>query len=103
MGVLMTDPSPFSILDDSAAAALAKGRARVRAMRAPNALRRGLAAFRKSCQKRMPAVLEHGLFFGGLASVVWGCWMLYHPLGPLVGGGLAVWVSMLASMERESK
>jgi len=51
----------------------------------------------------MPGLLEHGLFFSGLASVVCGCWMVYHPLGPLVGGGLAVWVSMLASMERESK
>jgi hypothetical protein len=102
MGVLMTDPSPFSVLDESAAA-LAKGRNRVRPMRPVSAIRRGAAAFRKACQKRMPAVLEHSLFFGGLASVVWGCWMLYHPLGPLVGGGLAVWVSMLASMERESK
>ena len=97
----MTDPSPFSILDESAAAA--RNRQRVRPMRAPNALQRGLAAFRTACQKRMPATIEHGLFFGGLASVVWGCWMLYHPLGPLVGGGLAVWVSMLASMEREYK
>ncbi len=97
----MTDPSPFSILDESVAAA--KNRQHLRPLRAPNALRRGLAAFRKSCQKRMPAVLEHGLFFGGLASVTVGCWMVYHPLGPLVGGGLVVWVSMLASMERESK
>ncbi|HZT29509.1 MAG TPA: hypothetical protein VFA33_06480 [Bryobacteraceae bacterium] len=97
----MTDPSPFSILDESAAAA--RNRQRVRPMRAPNAVRRGLAAFRKACQKRMPATMENVLFFGGLASVVGGCWMVWHPLAPLVGGGLAVWVSMLASMERESK
>ena len=97
----MNDPSPFSILDESAAAA--RSRQRVRQMRPPSALRRGLAAFRKACQKRMPGVLEHGLFFGGLTSVAYGCWLVYHPLGPLVGGGLAVWVSMLASMERESK
>ena len=96
----MTDPSPFSILEEPAAA---RSRQRVRPMRVPNALQRGLAAFRKACSKRMPAVLEHSLFFGGLASVTFGCWMLCHPLGPLVGGGLAVWVSMLASMERESK
>jgi hypothetical protein len=97
----MTDPSPFSVLDESTAAA--RGRQHVRPMRAPNALKRGLAVLRTACQRRMPSVLEHSLFFGGLTSVIWGCWMLYHPLGPLVGGGLAVWVSMLASMERESK
>jgi hypothetical protein len=97
----MTDPSPFSVLDETTAAA--RSRQSVRPMRTPKVLHRGLLAFRKACQKRMPAVLEHSLFFGGLASVVCGCWMLYHPLGPLVGGGLAVWVSMLASMERESK
>ncbi len=97
----MTDPSPFSVLDESGPAA--RSRQRVRPLRAPNALRRGLTAFRKACTKRMPAVLEHGLFFCGLASLTVGCWMVYHPLGPLAGGGLAVWVSMLASMERESK
>jgi len=97
----MTDPSPFSVLDESGPAA--RSRPRVRPLRAPNALRRGLTAFRKACTKRMPAVLEHGLFFCGLASMTVGCWMVYHPLGPLAGGGLAVWVSMLASMERESK
>jgi len=97
----MTDPSPFSVLDESGPAA--RSRPRVRPLRVPNALRRGLTAFRKACTKRMPAVLEHGLFFCGLASMTFGCWMVYHPLGPLAGGGLAVWVSMLASMERESK
>ena len=98
----MADPTPFSILEQQAAAA-AKNRQRVRALRPVSAIRRGAAAFRKACTKRMPGVVEHGLFFGGLASVTVGCWMVYHPLGPLVGGGLAVWVSMLASMERESK
>jgi len=97
----MTDPSPFSVLDETTAAA--RSRQPVRAMRPASAIRRGVAAFRKACRRRMPGLLEHGLFFSGLASVVCGCWMVYHPLGPLVGGGLAVWVSMLASMERESK
>lgn len=97
----MTEPSPFSMLDESRPAA--RSRQRVLPLRAPNALRRGFAAFRKACTKRMSSLVEHGLFFGGLASVTVGCWMVYHPLGPLAGGGLAVWVSMLASMERESK
>lgn len=97
----MTDPSPYSILDEAAAAA--KGRQRVRSIRPVGALRRGFLVFRAACQKRTSAVLENGLFYGGLACVVCGCWMVYHPLGPLVGGGLAVWLGMLTSVEREAK
>ena len=40
------------------------------------------------------------LFFGGMGSVVWGCWMIYRPLGPIIGGVLAVWLGMLISVER---
>ncbi|HZT29257.1 MAG TPA: hypothetical protein VFA33_05205 [Bryobacteraceae bacterium] len=90
------------MLDDSARMA-SPNRQRVRQMHPASRLQRGIAAFHKACRKRMPAVMENVLFFGGLASVVYGCWTVWHPLGPLVGGGLAVWVSMLTSLERESK
>jgi hypothetical protein len=103
MGVLMHDPNPYSILDESAAAALAKGRQRVRPIRPVHALRRRAASFAAACRKQTPAVMEKFLFFGGMASVVCGCWMVYHPLGPLVGGGVAVWLGMLVSVEREAK
>ena len=56
--------------------------------------------FVAACRKETPAVLEKILFFGGMGSVVWGCWMVYHPLGPMIGGVLAVWLGMLISVER---
>jgi len=55
----------------------------------------------KACRAQTPAVLEKVLFFGGMAAVVWGVWMVYRPLGPIVGGGLAVWLGMLISVERD--
>jgi hypothetical protein len=30
------------------------------------------------------------MFFAGLASITYGCWMVYKPLGPMMGGVLAV-------------
>ena len=35
-----------------------------------------------------------------MVSVVLGCWMVYRPLGPIIGGVLAVWLGMLISVER---
>ena len=56
--------------------------------------------FVAACRKETPAVLEKILFFGGMGSVVWGCGMVYRPLGPIIGGVLAVWLGMLISVER---
>ena len=56
--------------------------------------------FVAACRKETSAVLEKILFFGGMGSVVWGCWMVYRPLGPIIGGVLAVWLGMLISVER---
>ena len=70
------------------------------ARRALTALRRGGNLFAAVCRKQTPAVLEKVLFFGGMAAVVLGCWMIYRPLGPLVGGAAAVWLGMLISVER---
>ncbi len=97
----MHDPSPFAILDQSVVAAH-KQRSRMH-VRTANAFRRRAASFAAACRKQTPAVMEKFLFFSGLASFVCGCWMIYRPLGPLVGGGVAVWLGMLVSVERETK
>ena len=47
-----------------------------------------------------PLVCEKLFFFGGLAAITWGCWMIYHPLGFVVGGMFGFWLSMLISIER---
>lgn len=43
---------------------------------------------------RVGAALQSGviglMFFAGLASITYGCWMVYNPLGPMMGGILAV-------------
>jgi hypothetical protein len=52
------------------------------------------------CQKLAPAAFEKLFFFGGLASITLGCWMAWHPLGPLVGGSMMFWLSLLISSER---
>ena len=62
--------------------------------------RRRASAFGGACGRMIPAVMEKSLFFGGLIAVVCGCWMIYRPLGPLVGGGVAIWLGMLVSIER---
>lgn len=48
------------------------------------------------------SVIENALFFGGLVAFTFGCWLIYHPLGPIVGGVLAVWVSFLLASEHRS-
>lgn len=49
----------------------------------------------------VPAIFENVLFFGGLASVAYGAWMIYKPLGPIVGGIFAVKVAFLMASGRE--
>jgi len=68
--------------------------------RAVSAARRAADLFAAACRKQTPAVLEKVLFFGGMAAVVCGFWMIYRPPGPLVGGGLVIWLGMLISVER---
>ena len=96
------EASPFAALDP-ASERIQPQKPRARRWvpaRAVAAARRGADLFAAACRKPTPVVLEKVLFFGGLAAVVCGCWMIYRPLGPLVGGGLAVWLGMLISVER---
>ncbi len=53
--------------------------------------------------RAVPAALEQILFFGGLAAVSFGLWMIYHPLGPIAGGAFGVWISFLIAAERGTK
>lgn len=40
---------------------------------------------------------EHALFIGGHAGMAYGAWMIWHPLGPLVGGWFAVKIALIIS------
>ncbi len=39
------------------------------------------------------------LCFGGLASITFGCWKIYQPLGLIIGGLLAVGTSFLIAID----
>lgn len=54
---------------------------------------------KKSILSHFPGTMSHVLFVGGLCSVAFGCWQIYHPLGPIVGGVLGVWFAFLVSAE----
>ena len=41
----------------------------------------------------VPEIAQFIFFFGGLSAIAYGAWMLYRPLGPIIGGILAVWVA----------
>lgn len=49
----------------------------------------------------VPSTLMNILFFGGLAAVTYGAWMIYRPLGPIAGGLFAVWTGFNVSLERK--
>ena len=49
---------------------------------------------------RMPVLLEKGLFFGGICTVSIGFWMAWRPLGPIVGGAIAIYLGIQAALER---
>lgn len=43
---------------------------------------------------------QHALFLGGLAGIAYGAWLLFHPLGFVVGGWFGIKVSLLIEAER---
>jgi hypothetical protein len=53
---------------------------------------------------RVPSVLvtllEHSIYFLGLASITYGAWLAWHPLGYVAGGGILVFVSFSVTAER---
>ena len=67
------------------------------------AVRIHLLRFNRIISTMTPAVLQQVLFFGGLAAMAFGFWMVYRPLGPIVGGGFSLWVAVLIALERSDK
>jgi len=57
---------------------------------------------RRALSSIVPLVAENVLLFGGMAAVTYGCWMIYHPLGPIVGGLLATRVAFMIEAERQN-
>lgn len=49
-----------------------------------------------------PLVAEKLLFYGGAASVVYGVGLVYKPLGFIVGGAIAFYLSTQISAERHA-
>jgi hypothetical protein len=65
-----------------------------------SAFRRGAIKLQQKVSALVPAFLEQVFFFGGIASVSYGAWMIYKPLGPIIGGVSAVWISFLIAADR---
>lgn len=59
-----------------------------------------------SWRSRLPRVsvaVQHFLFLGGLVSITVGSYMIYQPLGPIVGGVVAISLGLLLSTETDDK
>jgi hypothetical protein len=44
----------------------------------------------------------HVLFFMGICGFVYGCWLVWHPLGWLTGGAALILLSMMIDREDNS-
>lgn len=51
--------------------------------------------------KLMPEFFQFLFFFGGLLSIAGGFYMVYHPLGPIVGGIFATVVGYYIADDKE--
>lgn len=47
----------------------------------------------------LSGITQYALFLGGLSATTYGFYMIYRPLGPIVGGLIAVSLGMLLSSE----
>lgn len=59
-----------------------------------------LARVSRALNNVAPAVCQQLCFFGGMAAITYGAWMIYRPAGPIVGGALAMWIATAISQER---
>ena len=55
----------------------------------------------RSIAESGPKLISHALFLGGLGAVTYGAGLIFMPLHWVVGGGIAVWLSLL--IEKESR
>lgn len=53
------------------------------------------ARFNRNAKHALSEALQALLFFGGLTGISFGAWMVYHPLGPILGGIFAVYISFM--------
>jgi hypothetical protein len=60
-------------------------------------LRKSLAAI----GRRAPHVVNDALGFAGAGAIAYGAWLIYMPAGYLVGGALAMALSVLAGRKLE--
>ena len=63
----------------------------------------GLRALRanRAFNDLLPVACQELFFFGGMAAIVYGSWMVYHPAGPFIGGAMAMWIATAISAERK--
>lgn len=59
-----------------------------------------LARLSRAIAPLPPLVFEKLFFFGGLGSISFGMWLVYKPLGFIVGGVIAFWLASLISAGR---
>lgn len=59
-----------------------------------------LASFNAKAKYVLGEALQAGLFYGGLGAITWGAWMIYRPLGPIVGGFFAIKIAFLLATEK---
>ena len=57
--------------------------------------------FSKAVKEISKYSFEHFLFLGGLATMAYGCWLVWHPLGFIVGGWFSLRISLIISAEHK--
>ena len=63
--------------------------------------RRALARTGRAIVRRAPHVIADGLGFAGAGGIAYGAWLVYVPAGFLVGGALAMALSILFGRKLE--
>lgn len=93
----MLEPSPFNVLEkDKQTPPIRRGQMLVAKKKEPSVISKTVA-------KYVPPAAQYILFFSGLVAFTFGWWMIYHPLGPIVGGATAVFVSTILRSDEPSK
>jgi hypothetical protein len=64
-------------------------------------LRRATARTGRAIASRTPHVIADGLGFAGAGAIAYGAWLIYVPAGFLVGGALAMALSVLIGRKLE--
>jgi hypothetical protein len=65
--------------------------------------RRALTRLGRAIARRLPHVIADGLGFAGAGTIAYGAWLIYVPAGFLVGGALAMALSILFGHKLERR